>query len=192
MPRSRASGFAGAVHRAFNESASRLGIHRPYLETPGQEVSQIEMSEAYRQMLDEVRLYLREMNVSERLADEMFRTDPENVRLLSEKSAVSYGMTEWDPIYKEMKDLQEAKTLGLERREYMKRRARALKDCEWLSPYKDAPRDEWLSCYSGVMTNARSAPLPPPGSFGLFDRAVDPTDWNNRVDPRDWSRFPYR
>jgi ATP-dependent protease ClpP protease subunit len=184
--------FAGAVHRAFNESASSLGIHRPYLETPPQEVSQKVMAEAYAQTLQGVRLYLREMNVSERLADEMFRTDPESVRLLNEKSAVSYGMMEWDPIYQEISDVQEAKKLGLERREYMKRRARGLKDCEWLSPYDEAPRDEWLSCYSSVMTNASSAPRPPPGSFGLFDRVVDPRDWITRVHPRDWSRFPYR
>jgi hypothetical protein len=41
-------------------------------------------------------------------------------------------LIEWDPVYKETADIAEAKKLGLNRREYMERRARALGGCAWL------------------------------------------------------------
>jgi hypothetical protein len=65
--------FAAGVHRSFIEDVSRLGIHRPYLEVPTQNVSPDVVSNEYRQMLQSVRDYLREMNVAEQLADAMFR-----------------------------------------------------------------------------------------------------------------------
>jgi hypothetical protein len=69
--------FAAGVHRSFNDHASKLGIHRPYLEVPAQDISPDAVKNGYRQMLRSVRDYLREMNVSEQLADAMFRVEPE-------------------------------------------------------------------------------------------------------------------
>src|SRR5947208_2289786 len=83
--------FAGAVHRSFNENASKLGIHRPYLEVPLQETAIEKVEESYVQALKNVRTYFREMNVSEQLAEAMFRIEPENVRFLNEKAAGNYG-----------------------------------------------------------------------------------------------------
>ena len=104
--------FAAGVYRSFNDHASKLGIHRPYLEVPAQDVSPDAVKNGYRQMIQSVRDYLREMNVSEQLADAMFRVEPEKVKFLSEKAATSFGLTEWDPVYKEMMDIAEAKNLA--------------------------------------------------------------------------------
>jgi hypothetical protein len=86
--------FAGAVHRSIWARA-KLGIHRPYLEVPHQNISSDKVREGYVQTLQDVRAYLREMNVSEQLADAMFRVEPENVRFLDEKAATAYELTEW-------------------------------------------------------------------------------------------------
>jgi hypothetical protein len=182
--------FAGAVHREIS-TVSHLAIHRPYLEVPRQAVSPNKMREFYVQMLQDVRAYLREMNVSEQLAEAMFRIEPENIRRLGEKEAAQYGLTAWDPVYKEMRDIQEARTLGLDRREFMMRRSAALNDCQPL--FGGArPIDVWLGCYNGVMTKTRSAPayIPPSGGrggpdFSSFGTPADPLDL-------DWSRLPLR
>jgi ATP-dependent protease ClpP protease subunit len=73
--------FAGAVARM---NAGKLGIHRPYLEVPQQEVSSGDVNELYQKTLQEIRSYFHEMNVSEQLADAMLRIEPDKIRLLSD------------------------------------------------------------------------------------------------------------
>ena len=142
-------------------------------------------------MIQSVRDYLREMNVSEQLADAMFRVEPEKVKFLSEKAATSFGLTEWDPVYKEMMDIAEAKKLGLNRREFMARRMRAISDCYWLRTSMYDGIREWMNCYNGVMTNTRRAPLPPP-SPPPTPGTPDYASFGEPVDPPDWSREPLR
>jgi hypothetical protein len=125
------------------------------------------------------------MNVSEQLAEAMFRIEPENVRFLSKREAEGYGLTEWDPVYKELKDVQEARKLGLDRQEFMKRRSIALAHCRQTS---SASRiDDWLTCYDGVMSNARPAigPVAPvhplaPDDLARYGRDPDPVDWSRQ------------
>lgn len=112
--------LAGATHRFIY---GRVGIHRPYFETPKSDVSVEEVQKAYSSMTEEFRSYLREMNVSDRLADDMMVVSPEEVRFLSSKELISYGLGFVDPVAKEAVDLQEARTLGIDRSEYMRRRA---------------------------------------------------------------------
>src|SRR5262245_50470427 len=80
-------------------------------------------------MLQIMRAYLREMNVSERLADEMLATEPDKVRFLTPSELKAYGLWATDPaeqekraIENETRDVQEANKLGLERREYIRRK----------------------------------------------------------------------
>jgi hypothetical protein len=155
---------------------------------PQQEISSEKLQEVYLQVLQSVRSYLREMNVSEQLADAMFRTEPEKIRFLTEKAAESYNLTAWDPVYKELKDVEEAKSLGLGRQEFMYRRSLALKDCAWLASSIYEPIDDWLNCYNGVMTKTRPPPLRPPPPPGTPDLS----QFGTPADPIDWSRQPLR
>ena len=160
--------FAAGVHREFIDAGSRqgfgslLGIHRPYLEVPTQNVSPDVVSSEYRQMLQSVRDYLREMNVSEQLADAMFRVEPEHIKYLTYKAVKDFGLTIWDPVYKEMMDVTEAKKLGITRQEFMMRRNRALGSC-------GGDASHWMDCYVGVMTNTRMPPPPPAPAPGEID-----------------------
>jgi len=178
--------YAGATHRSFNEYFSKLGIHRPYLEVPQQDLPSDKLQEVYRQTLQDVRAYMREMNVSERLAEAMFRIEPEKVRYLTEKAAEDYGLTEWDPVYNEMADIEEAKKLGLKRQVFMERRNQALSGCSWLRTSSNEPIDRWLDCYDGVMMGTRQAPV-----FVAPRGAPDFSSFGIHVDPLNWKRYPF-
>jgi hypothetical protein len=79
--------------------------------------------------LQDMRAYLREMNVSERLADDMLATEPERVRMLTSAEIDGYGLVGVDPaeqerraVESEVREVQEAHELGLDRREYIRRK----------------------------------------------------------------------
>jgi hypothetical protein len=184
--------YAGAIHRSFYQpNFSRLGIHRPYLEVPQQDLASGQLQEVYRKTLQDVRAYMREMNVSEGLAEAMFRIEPEKVRFITPKAAENYGLTEWDPVYNEMADIDEAKKLGLNRQVFMERRKQALSDCQWLKPSINEPINPWLSCYDGVVTGTRRAPVyvAPRGAASRGD--VDLSGFGDPVDPLNWKRYPF-
>jgi C4-dicarboxylate-specific signal transduction histidine kinase len=74
---------------------------------------------AYWTMLQNMRAYLREMNVSERLADDMLATEPEKVRILTQAELTRYGLANVEPaeqqrraIDDEVRDVREANQLG--------------------------------------------------------------------------------
>jgi hypothetical protein len=91
----------------------------------------------------------------------MFRIEPEHVKFLSQRAATDFGLTEWDPVYKETMDLAEARKLSLSRQEFMARRIRALGSCYWLRTSINDAINDWMDFYTGVMTNSRQAPSPP-------------------------------
>jgi ATP-dependent protease ClpP protease subunit len=121
--------LAGAVERGIGEGRV-VGIHRPYLgTTPERTPTPDQISNTYRSVLQNMRAYLREMNVSERLADEMLATEPDKVRFLIPSELKAYGLWATDPVEQEKRaienetrDVQEANKLGLDRREYIRRK----------------------------------------------------------------------
>jgi hypothetical protein len=74
-------------------------------------------------MTEKIRSYLKEMNVSERLADDMMIVPPEKMRILSSDELVQYGLGIIDPVAKEASDLKEARKLGISHTEYMRRQS---------------------------------------------------------------------
>jgi hypothetical protein len=116
----------GAVHRDIQ---GKVGIHRPYFEIPKQAISREAVKSAYEQGVQRLREYIREMGVSDRLADSMMAISPEKMRYLSRADLEGYGVLEFDPTWKETIDVREAQKYGLTRREYSFRRAHAQKSC---------------------------------------------------------------
>ncbi len=147
--------LAGAIQREIGDSAV-VGIHRPYLgTTPQRSVTTDQVKNAYRAVLQDMRVYLREMNITDRLADDMLATEPENAHILTQAELKAYGLAGVDPaeqqaraIEKEARDVQEANQLGLDRREYTRRKALG----ENLCPVTDA---EWWKCRQRVMRTGR-------------------------------------
>ena len=118
--------LAGATSRQIN---GRVGIHRPYLINAPQPLTSTAVQGAYDQTLQSIRLFLREMNVGDRLADDMVRIVPEQVRFLTASELDGYGLGERDPVYHETLELAQAQKYGLDRREYMRRKALVDREC---------------------------------------------------------------
>jgi ATP-dependent protease ClpP protease subunit len=143
--------YAGAVSRVpIWVSSGKIGIHRPYFEVPRQDVSPENVKELYQRMLQDLRAYFREMNVSEQLADAMLRIEPQNIRLLDDAALNSYGLTETDPIEEETHDLEMAQMYGLDRSEYMKRKSFAERICIKLPTMS--------RCHDSIMKTGTAAP----------------------------------
>ncbi len=123
--------LAGAVMRNFIDN---VGIHRPYFEVPAQQVTSETVKGSYGAMLQDIRSYFREMNVAEGLADAMLRIPPEDVHYLADWEAKAYGLTMMDPVFEETLDLKRAQKFGLDRREYLRRKALADKSCQAPGP----------------------------------------------------------
>jgi hypothetical protein len=140
--------FAGAVSRfAFG----KIGIHRPYLNqgVNSQPVSPEKVKIGYAEMLNSMRVYLRAMNVSEGLADDMLKVSPAEMRYLSHDDLNNYGLSFHDPVEQETIDLEDARRLGLDRGEYVRRQAIQKKKCGTL-PFLDL-----LTCEERVMKLGR-------------------------------------
>jgi hypothetical protein len=88
---------------------------------PQREISLEVVRLLYARMLQDIRSYFREMNVLEQLADAMLRIEPEDLRLLTKTELDAYGLTQQDPIDKELEQLKAAQQLGVTRAEYMRR-----------------------------------------------------------------------
>jgi hypothetical protein len=110
-----------------------------------------------------MRSYLREMNVSPRLADDMLATEPENNHILTETELWAYRLTGVDPaeqqrraIQKEAADVHEANGLGLDRREYTQRKTLGETLCTYSISGAVADYVEYSDCKIGVLkTGAR-------------------------------------
>jgi ATP-dependent protease ClpP protease subunit len=159
--------FAGAVSRM---NAGKVGIHRPYLELNRQEVSAENVKDSYQRMLQEIRSYFREINVSDQLADAMLRIEPEEVRLLDDVALSNYGLTPTDPIEQETQDLQDAKAWGLNRQEYIRRKSTAARMCP--GKYNFGAPDPDSECYQTTMKTGQAPPNSVPQDEATFDRQM--------------------
>ncbi|UGY18607.1 ATP-dependent Clp protease proteolytic subunit [Bradyrhizobium septentrionale] len=149
--------YAGAATRLGYNEFARVGIHQPYFQVPNQKLDAETVRKNYDAMLADLRSYLREMNVSERLADEMMKTPPSSVRLLTAEEQESFGLSVIDPVERETSALMEAQNLGLDRMEYNRRDAHAMKTCPLDSSF--------FSCHDRLMKTGISN-LPDLSKFG--------------------------
>lgn len=135
--------LAGAVTRTVNGS---LGIHRPFLETPSRPMTTADVKRTMTQRQEQLRAFFREMNIAERLADDMMMIPSAQIKWLSPEEIGSYGLGVDDPVIKETKILVAARKYGLSRMEYEARWRRVQEMCDLTS---DA------DCEEKVMTAPR-------------------------------------
>jgi hypothetical protein len=176
--------MAGAVTRCcFAGDLTGVGIHRPYLDLTLERISPSRARDLYVQVLQEMRAYLREMNVSEGLADAMLRIDPENMRLLRDTELEGFGLGLFDPVEAEMRDLEGATLYGLNRQEYLRRKALSTSRCD---PIRDIR--EWSACGQTMMKTGKAPALP---DFSAFSTPVEPSERHQGKAPAlpDFSAF---
>lgn len=119
--------YTGAVTRmAGNE---QIGIHAPFLDTPAAKINEQTIRSTYTSLVQDLRSYFREMNVSEGLAEEMLKTPASSVRFLTHQEQVHYGLVTIDPIEAEVVSLRRTKEFGLTRVEYNRRQTLVSQHC---------------------------------------------------------------
>lgn len=117
--------LAGAARRSVE---GKVGIHRLY-ERNGTETSPVAQKEKYNLLGKKVKSFLNEMNIPEKLYDDMLPISPEKVRILSDSELAAYGLNENDPFIDEASATKQAQKLGISRQEYAKRLYRANFEC---------------------------------------------------------------
>jgi hypothetical protein len=143
--------YAGAVTRYGHYNAGLVGIHQPYLDIPAHvKLDAMSAKNSYESMLRDMRAYLREMNVSEQLADEMLKVPSTSVRYLSADEQDHFGLVINDPIENEVSDIEQAQELGISRAELMRRQTLAMKEC-----YARDMASPNSNCYDSVMKTGR-------------------------------------
>lgn len=150
--------YAGAVGRNGRTTGGRIGIHAPFLDISSPDVTEAVARKAYTSLLRDIKSYLLEMNVSERLADEMLKTPASQVRFLDSKEQDRLGLVLMDPVEDEMVSLSEAKRLGINRLEFNRRRAMVEKLCP--------SDDDFVSCADGVFATGKLAEPADLSSYG--------------------------
>ncbi len=119
--------YAGGVLRLAADG--RLGIHRPYNTDTG--LSSLgEADQRFKKLDALVHAYFKEMNVSDRLADEMLRIEPQDVKFLTYVDATRYGLWGRDPSYADLIASNLATKYGLSKQEYFKRNKRVELECD--------------------------------------------------------------
>lgn len=104
----------------------KVGIHRPYFASgdPGR------VAEEVRELKDLSMIYLREMNIPERLAEDMFSVDPGRMRILSSREMEDYRLDSKDYAAQEADIHRMMRNLGMTREEYEALRSDLRYACE--------------------------------------------------------------
>jgi ATP-dependent protease ClpP protease subunit len=108
--------LAGGVTRGV---VGKVGIHRPYLTNTS--LTEDGVRKATTQMEEKIRTYFREMNIPQRLADDMMATPSDQIKWLTVQELVNYGLFGPDPVIAEARILASAKKHGISRTEFQRR-----------------------------------------------------------------------
>lgn len=154
--------YAGAVVRNARTTGGRIGIHAPFLDTPDSNINEETIRRTYTSLLQDIRSYFREMNVSEGLADEMLKTPASSVRFLSVQDQDRYGLVLMDPVEDEIVSLSSAKEHGLTRLEFNRRRALVDQHC--------TDRTAFVSCADEIYRTGK-----PPEPLDFSSQVATPT-----------------
>ena len=119
--------LAGAVNRLMI-CEDCLGIHRPYFAN-SQNWTERDMEMRYKNMIEQIRVYFRKMNIPEALADAMISVPPGQMEVLPLNKALQFMLMQRDPAHEELEISRNARVFGLTSLEWRKRDQTATKMC---------------------------------------------------------------
>jgi len=157
--------FGAGISRILLEGA-RIGIHRPALAAVPRERDMNDIKVIADQTARELRTYAVEMNMTQRLIDDMLLVPPDSVRWLSAEERQNYGLGLLDPVYEETATLDAANRYNITPAEYRRRNALA-KLCEWLTEDEmygilEGKRDK---CAEHILAHGSPPPFDPTKPF---------------------------
>jgi hypothetical protein len=146
--------LAGASNRAVE---GQIGIHRPY-EPNDLEISEIAQKKKYQKLGKDIMAYLQEMNIPIRLYEDSLFISPDRIKILTAEELQGYGLNENDPYADEASAVNQAKKLGISRKEYAAREARSRNECGLGLVSNETPADEVISrmnCRTAILEGKR-------------------------------------
>lgn len=131
--------LAASIGKTVN---GNVGIHRPYF-VAGSSGS---VAEEIQQMKELSAAYFREMNIPDRLAEDMFSVDPAKIRILSPREMEDYRLNAKDFVAQETDIVRMMQEHGLSRAEYESLRA----DQDYYCRVFKGQNKRMQECVSGV------------------------------------------
>lgn len=141
--------LAGATQRVIG---GVVGIHRPYsLRIDQRDYAAIQKDQ--RRIATFAKTYLEEMNLPPQLYDAMVRVPPEKIRVLSEKELEDFGLVQTDPVEQELQDDAGARKYGLNKIEFLRRKAEVGQACDsqWSVGRRTGNFDKYFRCKEQIM-----------------------------------------
>lgn len=116
--------YAGAVIRT---PYAPIEIHRPYF---GASTDSFELTnKKYNLIEQKIKIYLREMNVSDSLFELMMSTPPERTQKLNLEELEKLGLGLTDPVYEEYMENKSAARAGITKQEWLRKKSYARQKC---------------------------------------------------------------
>lgn len=116
--------YAGGVIRA---PYGPIKIHRPYLESS--KATFADTQAQYDIIANEIKAYLRSVNVSESLFDRMIKIAPEVSISLTLEELENYGLGFRDPVYLEYIDNKRAASAGMTKKDWLLKKQKTKRVC---------------------------------------------------------------
>ncbi len=139
--------YAAGVKRFA--APNSIGLHRPYFAGLKSGIGYVEIFELRRQVVDGIKRYIQEIDVSGQLVEDMLAIPPDQIKLLTHNELKDYRLFGTDPTYEEKQVADQASRFGINMMEYRKRNA--------MSSACTGDADEFTSCwYSHIL----KIPLP--------------------------------
>lgn len=139
--------LAAGTSRVVDPKADVV-IHRPYLSK--ELVNESGYDRYYKKMVEDVKAYLGDMNISAALADRMMSIPPHRGLRLSQSDLSNYMLSGDDPAHEQKEAVAEARGRGISLVELNRRKAVVEEVCVW-PPHP--PEEEPFFDFAGIFCN---------------------------------------
>ncbi len=129
-----------------------VGIHRPYFVSLERDLSTSAIQNLRKQMISRMKEYAAEMDLSDRLIDDMMSIPPERVKILSLDELENYRLSGTDASFDEKRTNDQAQFYGITSAEFRKRDMEAEKRCG-----RVRADQRWTQCRQAVIWNISEA-----------------------------------
>jgi hypothetical protein len=129
-----------------------VGIHRPYFVSLDKNLSTSDIQKLRKQMISKMKAYAEEMDLSDRLIDDMMSIPPERVKILSLDELDNYRLSGTDASFDEKRTNDQAQFYGITSAELRKREMEAERRCG-----RARADQKWTQCWQAVIWNISEA-----------------------------------
>jgi len=132
----------------------KIGIHRPYFDQLKSGTSVTEIKAIREENIRIMKSYLKKMDISESIIDDMLSIEPDKIKILTEDDLTRYRLNLMDADYEEKMVAEEAQSYNLTSSIFRQRRSLSEKKCGYVGTAIDNNRiPEFRKCQNMTMLN---------------------------------------